>query len=633
MRREPNEPSTSAAKTVLRANALSSAASRQADPQTRTLTAAEFEVLDRAAEPLAESERAARADPWGPSVQAIERAESALRARGLVSADGSISEAGLRALEPYRVRNAVILAAGASTRFAPVSFQKPKGLLEARGEVLIERQIRQLHAAGIADIAVVVGYHAADFAYLADRFGVALVDSPAYALRNNHDSLNCASALISSTYICVSDGYYERNPFTRYRFRAEYAVEARREESPQWVAATDRSGRITGIAVRPPDDETVLCGPAYFDPAFSQRFLPIIATEASRPESAGKLWEAVLEEHLRALPMAAAVYERGTLFEFNTLNDLCAFDPLFIENVNSEALDNIVRTVGCDRGNIGDFYPLKEGLTNLSCHFAVTGAGRADGEYVYRAPGAGTEELIDRASECAAQKLARTLGLDETFLYEDAQTGWKISRFIPDCTPLDPEDDEQLACAMRFARALHEADAHLARSFDFYDEGERYCALMSGRDLSAIPGFDELRDKARRVRAGAAADHAPICVTHNDFFNLNFLREHDGTLHLIDWEYAGMGDYANDFGTFTVCCQLSRERAEKALSLYFDRTPTFSELRHNFAFVGLAGWCWYLWSLYKNDQGDNVGAWLYIYHAYARRYLDLVCDWYERGDA
>ena len=37
---------------------------------------------------------------------------------------GSITKTGLEALEPYRVNNAVILAAGASTRFIPKVFLK-----------------------------------------------------------------------------------------------------------------------------------------------------------------------------------------------------------------------------------------------------------------------------------------------------------------------------------------------------------------------------------------------------------------------------------------------------------------------------------------------------------------------------
>ena len=61
-------------------------------------------------------------------------------------------------LKKYRVNNAVIMAAGLSKRFAPVSAYCPKGLTLVKGEVLIERQIRQLQEAGITNIYVVVGY-------------------------------------------------------------------------------------------------------------------------------------------------------------------------------------------------------------------------------------------------------------------------------------------------------------------------------------------------------------------------------------------------------------------------------------------------------------------------------------------
>ena len=49
----------------------------------------------------------------------------------------------------YKVDNAVIMAAGMSTRLAPLSYETPKALLNVHGEVLIERQIRQLGEAGI----------------------------------------------------------------------------------------------------------------------------------------------------------------------------------------------------------------------------------------------------------------------------------------------------------------------------------------------------------------------------------------------------------------------------------------------------------------------------------------------------
>ena len=63
----------------------------------------------------------------------------------------------------YKVDNAIIMAAGVSSRFAPLSYETPKAVTNVRGEILIERQIRQLHEAGIRDIYIIVGYKAEQF--------------------------------------------------------------------------------------------------------------------------------------------------------------------------------------------------------------------------------------------------------------------------------------------------------------------------------------------------------------------------------------------------------------------------------------------------------------------------------------
>ena len=55
------------------------------------------------------------------------------------------------------MKNAIILAAGKSSSFAPFTYERPKGLFCVKGEILIERQIEQLHKAGIYEIYVVVG--------------------------------------------------------------------------------------------------------------------------------------------------------------------------------------------------------------------------------------------------------------------------------------------------------------------------------------------------------------------------------------------------------------------------------------------------------------------------------------------
>ena len=58
----------------------------------------------------------------------------------------------------HQVDNAIIMAAGVSSRFVPLSYEKPKALIEVKGEILIERQIKQLKEAGIPEIVVVTGY-------------------------------------------------------------------------------------------------------------------------------------------------------------------------------------------------------------------------------------------------------------------------------------------------------------------------------------------------------------------------------------------------------------------------------------------------------------------------------------------
>ena len=64
-----------------------------------------------------------------------------------------------------KVDNAILMAAGASSRMVPLSYECPKALLNIRGEILIERQIRQLQERGIKEIVVVLGYQKEKFYY------------------------------------------------------------------------------------------------------------------------------------------------------------------------------------------------------------------------------------------------------------------------------------------------------------------------------------------------------------------------------------------------------------------------------------------------------------------------------------
>ena len=113
-----------------------------------------------------------------------------------------------------KVYNAIILAAGTASRFAPLSYEIPKGLVEVKGEILIERQIKQLKEAGIPAIIIVTGYKSQSFAYLKDKYNVVLVHNPDYLTRNNHSSIYAVRDYLKNSYICSSDNYFIKNPFT-----------------------------------------------------------------------------------------------------------------------------------------------------------------------------------------------------------------------------------------------------------------------------------------------------------------------------------------------------------------------------------------------------------------------------------
>ena len=561
------------------------------------------------------------------SLGSVNSAVKTLEDQGLIE-EGLITPKGLEALKPYEVKNAIIMAAGLSSRFAPISYEKPKGVLKVRGEVLIERQIHQLLEAGITDITVVVGYKKEYFFYLEEKYGVKIVVNPDYATRNNNSTLWYVKDQLDNTYICSSDDYFTQNPFEHYVYEAYYSATYGAGETDEWCLKEGRGGRITGVSVGGANAWYML-GHVYFDRAFSATFRRILESVYHLPETAPKLWESIYLDHIRELNMVMRPYPEGVINEFDSVDEIRSFDPMFLENLDSDIFTNITSTLGCQVDEITDFYPLKQGITNLSCHFRV-----GDQEYVYRHPGAGTDKIVDRAAEFEALNLARDLGIDHTFITGDTVKGWKISRFIPDAANLDVNDPAQLTRAMDMARTLHSSDMRLSRHFDFVTEGLKYEAILRQFGPIDVPDYQVMRDKIMRLKRFTEADGYQLVPSHNDFFPLNFLVSNDASnneIDLIDWEYAGMSDPAADFGTMVVCASLSRAQSDAALAAYLEAEPTAAQQRHFYAYVAFAGWCWYVWSLVKEAEGDDVGQWLYIYYQAASDNIDWVLAAYEQA--
>ena len=147
-----------------------------------------------------------------------------LEEKKFIAADGktlTVMPEGLNALEPYRVKRAIIVAAGFGSRMMPATADRPKPMVRVNGVRIIDTLMDALTAAGITDVTVVGGYQ---YDKLKDLLGkypfLRLVENTAYAAENNISSAMCAlDQLYGGCYFCEADLYIS-NPaiITKYQY-------------------------------------------------------------------------------------------------------------------------------------------------------------------------------------------------------------------------------------------------------------------------------------------------------------------------------------------------------------------------------------------------------------------------------
>ena len=221
------------------------------------------------------------------------------------------------------------------------------------------------------------------------------------------------------------------------------------------------------------ENEWCMLGHAYFSRIFSQKFIEILMNEYDKIGVDQMFWEDIYAEHLDELEMYIRKYDDGIIFEFDTLDDLRKFDPKYINNTDSRILKNICSVLDCKEADIKNIIPIKKGSTNTSFLFECRNK-----KYVYRHPGSGTEEIINRVSEAKSQNLAKELKIDETLIYISAEEGWKISHFIDDCVDFDYHNIDHVKKGLSLVKKLHDANVLSQLDFNMYSEAEKLISLM-----------------------------------------------------------------------------------------------------------------------------------------------------------
>lgn len=527
-------------------------------------------------------------------------------------------------------KNAIILAAGKSSKFAPFTYEKPKGLFRVKGEILIERQIEQLMEAGVTDICVVVGYMKEKFFYLEQKYGVRIIVNNQFSNKGNLYTLYTARAYLDNTYICCADHYFKDNPFIEDNpFNHSYRACIYHEgKFCEFAVDVSDAEVITNMSVGG-SDSFAMVGHAYVNAGFSAKLKAYMEEEIDDFGIASMFWEEYYAKHIRDLTFYKKEFKNDDILEFENIDDLRMFDSEFLLNVDSDIITNICSTLKCHANAIVNIAVINAGLTNVSFSFDVNNI-----KYVYRHPGGTAYNLIDRNSECFMQMKAKDIGADKSVI-RITNEGWKISYFIHNVRECDFEKNPlQLKEAMEYLHKIHELEPDVGlKRFDNVEEGKKLMQIASSTKGNLKKEFADVIKKIDRlsnyVKTDAQKMGYGLVPCHNDVYEPNFLCDANDELYLIDWEYAGLNYGVNDVCCITCRYDWTAEQIEKYFMAYAGHALTEDENRFYWSCHVLCAFYWFSWGLYKGSVGDDDGFFFLPAYRNMITYMDEALERYE----
>ena len=164
----------------------------------------EFDVLVALLEKPGMSQREL-SDVTGYSLGTINSVLKQLNDNELVI-DNNVTDKGKEALEPYRVKKAIFIAAGFGSRMVPVTLNTPKPLVRVNGTRIIDTLLDAVYEAGIKEVIIVRGYLSEQFDQLLYKYpNIKFIENPAFNDANNISSTMCVRYDLENAYILEAD--------------------------------------------------------------------------------------------------------------------------------------------------------------------------------------------------------------------------------------------------------------------------------------------------------------------------------------------------------------------------------------------------------------------------------------------
>lgn len=522
------------------------------------------------------------------------------------------ARAQLRHCQPER---AVILAAGFGMRMIPINSEAPKALVQVHGETLIERQIRQLHEAGIKNIVIVVGFMKEQFEYLIDRYGVHLIVNAEYARKNNLSSLALADNL-ENCYVVPADVYCKENPFRRHELYSWYMVsDQMAAESPLRI---NRRNELVYTSSK--KNGNALIGIAYFCALDGKRLQKRLRVLAKDPFYDTQFWEAGIQNKT-GMEIAPRQVKGNRFVEINTYEQLRQLDAAS-QQLESAILSQAAHLLNGKVEDIHDISALKKGMTNRSFVFTFKQV-----KYIMRIPGPGTKKLINRQQEAEVYRTIAGKGLCDEPLFLDPKTGYKLSRYIEDVRVCDPLQEADIDLAMKTLRRFHGMRLKVGHVFDLFKQISFYEQLWNGRS-SVYRDYMTTRQRIFALKKYLSRQKISYCLTHIDAVPDNFLIEdaQEKRVQLTDWEYAGMQDPYVDLAMFSIYSFYDRQQIDHLLDLYFEGKVDEEIRTRIYCYVAVCGLLWSNWCEYKTQFGVDFGAYNLRQYRYAKEYGRLAAE-------
>lgn len=287
-----------------------------------------FDILEALVDAEAPMTQRNIAEAIGRSLGTVNKAYNELVSEGYI-ASGRITPKGVEALEPYKVRRAVFLAAGFGSRMVPITFNTPKPLVRVRGQRLIDGLIDACLKAGIEEICIVRGYLAEQFDQLLYKYPmIRFVDNPLYNEANNISSALAVRELLSNAYVLEAD-LYLTNPaiIKKYHYQSNFLA-IKKDRTDDWCFEVE-DGLITEEKVGGLDAWQMV-GISYWDREDGANLSQDILRAFEMPGGRELYWEQVpLKVYRDRYKVAVRECREDDIVEIDTFNELKQLDPTY----------------------------------------------------------------------------------------------------------------------------------------------------------------------------------------------------------------------------------------------------------------------------------------------------------------